>query len=131
MSRFVATITKIENEDHINIVRFDFLGQPLSMMSLDLNENVKVGKEVELTVKPSHIAIAKEFSGIVSYSNQIKAKISSIDNGKLLSSVTLEVGKFSLESIITLSSSLKMNLKENDMVTIFIKATELSILRVL
>ena len=65
------------------------------------------------------------------YSNQIKMQIISIENGKLLSSIKLQKDKFILESLITAKSSKRMNLKNKDNITAFIKANEISIFRVL
>ncbi len=131
MSQIKATIIRIETVESLNIVTFDFHGTLLKMMSLDLSDEVQVGKKVTLAVKPSHIAIAKDFSGIVSYSNQLQATIESCNNGKLLSSIRLRVGDVLLESIITFDSVLQMDLKEGDAVTAMIKASELSIVEVL
>ena len=131
MNTLIATVSKINTLDSLNIVKFDLLGETLSMMSLELDEKVKIGVKVELTTKPSLIAIAKDFSGVLSYSNQLVAKIISIENGELLSSINLQIKEFVLESIITLDSAKKMNLNVGDEVTAFIKASELSILKVL
>ncbi len=131
MNKFKAKITKIQSVDNLNIVNFDFWGQSLSMMSLDLNDKIKVGSEVILTTKPTHIAIAKEFNGNISYSNQLSAKITNIDNGELLSSIKLRTGDAMCESIITKNSSVRMNLQLGNSVTIFIKASELSIKEIL
>lgn len=131
MSQITAVITDIESVDNLNIVKFDFSGQPLKMMSLGLSEEVAVGKCVILGVKPTHIAIGKDLSGLLSYSNQIPSKIISCEHGKLLSSIKLSVQDIMLESIITLESALRMDLKEDDEVTIMIKASQLSILEVL
>jgi molybdopterin-binding protein len=131
MSQIKAIITRIDSVESLNIVTFDFHGIALNMMSLDLSEEIGVGRKVILAVKPSHIAIAKEFSGIVSYSNQLKATIHSCNNGKLLSSIKLRIEDVMLESIITLDSVLKMDLKAGDEVTAMIKASELSIVEVL
>ena len=131
MSTFVAEVTEIEACDSLHIVRFDLYGQRLSMMSLDIDADINIGTKVKLGVKPSHIAIAKKFSGDVSYSNQLVCSIKSIENGKLLSSIKLSFYDTVLESIITAKSSLKMNLQVGDMVTAFIKASELSIVEVL
>lgn len=131
MSHIKAIITHIDTLDSLNIVTFDFYGTLLKMMSLDLSEEIGVGKKVTLAVKPSHIAIAKEFSGMLSYSNQLKATIHSCDNGKLLSSIKLHIEDVMLESIITRDSVLKMDLKAGDEVTAMIKASELSIVGVL
>ena len=105
MSSIISVVTNIDNIDNLNIVNFEFYGMQLSMMSLDLNENIKVGTKVKLGVKPTHIAIAKEFSGVVSYSNQLKSTIKSIQNGKLLSSIKLSINdEVEIESIITVNS---------------------------
>ncbi len=130
MSQLIATVIKIENIDNLNIVTFDFLDNKLQMMSLDLNNNIQVGIKVILTVKPTHIGIAKNFNGEISYSNKLNTIIKECNNGKLLSSIILEIEDTTLESIITLNSSQKMNLKVGDCVTAFINASELSILKI-
>ena len=131
MSHLIATVQKIQNSDNLNIVTFAFNGQTLSMMSLDLNARVKVGVKVKLLVKPTHIALGKNFSGEVSYSNQLNTTIVSLNNGELLSSVELKIFDAILESIITLNSSKKMKLSVGDNVLAFIKASDLSIGEVL
>ncbi|MFT7003680.1 MAG: molybdopterin-binding protein [Sulfurimonas sp.] len=131
MNNFISKITKIQSVENLNIVNLDFDGQSLTMMNLDLNEKVAVGDKVIVTTKPTHIAVAKEFSGEVSYSNQLKAKIIDITNGELLSSIKLSSGDAMCESIITKNSSLRMNLQVGDNVILFIKASELSIKEIL
>jgi len=127
MNRFFATVTKIQTKENLNIVNFEFASHKLTMMSLDLDESLRVNSQVTLSVKPTHIALAKEFSGVVSYSNQLAAEIVEVENGELLSSIKLSVGDAKFESIITKDSSTRMNLKVGDMVKIFMKASELSI----
>ena len=127
MSQLVATIKKINSVDNLNIVEFDFNGLTLKMMSLDLNDDVKIGKKVELSVKPSNISIAKNLIGEISLSNQIVATIQSLENGQLLTSVILKINDTLLESIITVDSSKRMNLQIGEVVTILIKASNLSI----
>lgn len=131
MSNIIATVSKIQNCDSLNIVNFDFNGITLSMMSLELNKNIKIGTKVKLTCKSTHIAIAKNFSGEVSYSNRLSCEIVSLENGELLCCIHLKIFDTILESIITVNSSLKMDLKVGDNVTSFIKASELSISEVL
>jgi len=130
MSRLTATIKSIDTVENLNIVKFDFNDTVLTMMSLDLNDNIKVGTKVNLSLKPTHVAIAKDFNGIVSYSNQIKTTIKYIDNGKLLSSIKLGIDDTVIESIITAESSKKMDLKIGDSATALIKASEISIIGV-
>ncbi len=127
MSSIIAKVSQIQNCDSLHIVKFDFHGYTLSMMSLDLTAEVKVGTLVKLVVKPSHIAIAKNFNGDVSYSNKLDTTIDSIENGELLSSIKLKFFDANLESIITAESSKRMNLQVGERVAVFIKASELSI----
>ncbi len=122
-----ATIKDIQNVDNLNIVKFDFYDTTLTMMSLELNDSVRVGTKAKLAIKPTHVAVAKNLSGELSYSNQLKAKVTSIENGKLLSSIKLKYFDTIIESIITSSSSKRMNLHVEDDVIVLIKASELSI----
>ena len=131
MNSLIATVSEIRNCDSLHIVKFESNSHILSMMSLELNDDIKTGVKVKLSVSPSHVAIAKDFSGDVSYSNRLPVSIISMNNGKLLS--TLKLGFFDtvLESIITAESSKRLDLKVGDHVTALIKASELSISKVI
>jgi len=131
MNKFVATVKCIESTQNLNIVKFRFFDEILTMMSLELNEKIKIDSKVELSLKATHITIAKNLKGDISDSNQLKAKIISINNGKLLSSVELSLYDTTLESIITQESSKGMNLKVGDDVSILINPSELSIVKVI
>jgi len=137
MSQLIATIEKLESVDNLNIVTFVCNDQRLKMMSLDLNDTVQIGKSVVLGCKPTSVALAKptinyqEFSEMLSYANQIRVSIVSMDVGKLLSSIKLDFQGFVLEAIITTASLKRMKLNEKDDVLALIKANELSIQEVL
>ncbi|MEA2019648.1 MAG: TOBE domain-containing protein [Campylobacterota bacterium] len=131
MSKLIAIVKSIDMVENLNIVKFNFNDTVLTMMSLDLNNNIEVGTKVSLAIKPTHVAIGKGFNGIVSYSNQIKTTIIDIDNGKLLSVIKLGVDETIIESIITAQSSLKMDLNVGDSVIALIKASEISIERII
>lgn len=130
MNRLEATVVDIEAEQNLHIIYFDFQGIRLSMMGLDLPFGLCVGTNVVLGAKPSHLAIAKNLSGELSYANQLDATIVSIENGKLLSSLVLHVKDVLLQSFITCKSSHRMNLCVGDEVKLLIKASELFILEV-
>ncbi|NQY52441.1 MAG: TOBE domain-containing protein [Campylobacteraceae bacterium] len=130
MNNLEAKVISIQSVEDLNIVKFEFENHILSMMSLGLKDT-KINSRVILSANPSHIAIAKDFSGLLSYSNQIKTKITNIEMGELLCSIELEIGKHKLNSLITASSAQRLNLKTNDEVLALIKASELSIKDVL
>jgi len=128
-----AVVKRIENCDSLHLVKFDFKGQTLTMMSLELSSNIKVGTQVLLQAKSSHVAIGKNTQDmLISYSNRLDSKIVSITQGELLASVKLELCEdVILESIITKDSVARLELKEQEIVTAYIKASELSIAKVL
>ncbi|RLA76685.1 MAG: transporter [Epsilonproteobacteria bacterium] len=127
MSMINASIIEIQSVDNLNIVSFDFSGTTLKMMSLDLSDEMQVGRKVILNVKPFHITIVKEFYGEISYSNKLNAVVQSYENGELLSSVKLLVNGVVFESIITKELVLEMELKIGDNVIVMIKASDLFI----
>ena len=130
MNRLSAVVTQIEGEESLHIISFDYEGESLKMMGLDLPKGLHVNAHVTLGVKPSHVAIAKNVSGELSYSNQLPATIVSIENGKLLSNVLLHVKGSEVQSFITASSALRMNLQAGDNVILLMKASELFVLEV-
>ena len=127
----IARVKEIRTKDSLNIVEFDFNNITLKMMSLELNKDITTDKRVELLVKPTNVIISKSYIEDISLSNQFFAKILDIKDGELLSSLSLKAFDTFFESIITKDSKIKLNLKENDEVNILIKASDLSILRIL
>ncbi|MCT7517481.1 TOBE domain-containing protein [Aliarcobacter cryaerophilus] len=127
----IARVKDIKTIESLNIVEFDFNNITLKMMSLELHKEVKLESKVKLLVKPSNVIISKNYIEDISLSNQTLAKIVAIENGELLSSISLEIGDTTFESIITKESSKRLDLQEGNIVNILIKASDLSILRVL
>ena len=130
MNKLEAVVSKKDSLENLAIVQFDFKGITLSMMSLGLS-NIKVGSKVILNVNASHIAIAKGLEGQISLSNKLDCIIEKLDKGELLSSLSLKIKGIIITSIITTNSVNRMNLKEKDEVSAFIKASELSIQKVI
>ena len=131
MNKIIANIIEIEKLDSLHIVSFDFNSTVLKMMSLELNEKVKVGQKVVLAIKPMHVSFAKNLQGQLSITNFFKAKIKGINTGKLLSSATFEANYTLIESVFTTSTLKSMNLQMYDEYTILIKASDISIFEVL
>ena len=127
MNKIHAEVKEIQNSENLNIVTFAYKDSSFKMMSLDLNERVKSGARVIISFKPTAVAIAKNISGELSYSNQLKTKIISLEIGELLCSLKLRFYDVTLESIITTASQKRMNLEPNNEVTALIKSSDLFI----
>ena len=130
MNKLEAEVINIDSLENLAIVQFNFKDTTLSMMSLGLS-NIEIGTKVILSINASHIAIAKDLEGDISLSNRLDCVIKKLDKGKLLSSLTLSFKEIILTSIITTNSVNRINLKENDQITALIKASELSIQKVI
>lgn len=130
MNTLKAQVTQIDSMDNLTIVKFDYEGTTLSMMSLGLKD-VKVGSQVILSINASHIAIGKDLKGDISLSNRFDCVIKTLDKGKLLSSLKLSINEDCLSSIITTSSVNRLNLNVGDEVQALVKASEISIKEVI
>lgn len=130
MNYLVAKVTGIENTQSLHIVEFEVENQKLYMMSLEI-PNIQIGLSVKLAVKPMSIAIAKRFSGSVSFSNKLFATIKKIDSGELLCSVKLDFKEHELEAIMTNRAIKDMHLRVNDTVVLFIKASDVFVKEIL
>ena len=130
MNTLEAQISKIDRLDNLTIVKFNYNQTCLSMMSLGLKD-IEIGSKVILNINASHIAIAKDLKGDISLSNIFNCVISELDKGELLSSIKLKIDDDYLTSIITTNSVNRMNLKINDNVQALVKASEISIKKVI
>lgn len=131
MSTLTATVQSIQSSDGLNIVTFSLGEQTLAMVSLELDETLAVGSKCLLSVNASSVAIGKDFSGMLSYSNQLSAKIVAIESGELLARILLDISGNRVESLITAASCKRLGLKAGDRVTALVKATELSVSKVI
>jgi molybdopterin-binding protein len=124
MNQFTATVKTIDHVENLHLVSFELGNQTIKMLSLELNRILEPESTIQLRVKSTNIALAKNFTGAISYANQLQAKVISVNNGILLSSIGVTVEGFRLESLVTLESSLEMNLCVDDEVTVLIKGSE-------
>jgi len=131
MSSFVAIVDTIESQDTLHIVKFVAGDVKLCMMSLQLDPSIQKGVKVKLSVKPTHVVLAKNLNTEISFENRVETTIVSIDSGKLLSSVKVALYKSFIEAIITKESEKKMGLKVGDKVLALIQASELFIVEIL
>ncbi len=132
MNQIAAVIANIEQKGSLALIEFDFLQEKLTMVTLDIDETLRKGQKVILEINPSQVAVAKNYNGDLSYSNQIDAKIESIDLGAILCTLILELQDGSkIEAIITAKSAINMSLNKGDEIKAILKASQISLGEVL
>jgi len=132
MNQIAAVIANIEQKGSLALIEFDFMQEQLTMVTLDIDETLCAGQEVILEINPSQVAVAKNYNGDLSYSNQINAKIESIDLGAILCTLILELQDGSkIEAIITAKSAINMSLNKGDEIKAILKASQISLGEVL
>ena len=127
MNQLKAKLIHIESLSTLHHLTFELNQQVIHMLSLEFNSPLNIDSFMKLNIKSTDIAIAKNFLGVLSYENQLKAKITQVNNGQILSSIKLNVEGFVLESLIGLEASLKMKLKKGDDVVVLFRGSEVSL----
>ena len=130
MNRLHGTIKTIQHAGTINRVVADCSGVPLSCVTLDLAEDFKEGGEVAVVFKETEVALARIGSAVISISNMLECSVVSVEEGVILSEVSLEFKGNRFASIITTDSLKRLNIATGDVVTAMIKANEVSLERV-
>ena len=130
MNRVPAEIINIETADAISLVDLVAFGDTFSCVLIETPETapyLRIGNRVSLVFKETEIAIAKNFSGQISLRNRFAATIRAIENGVVLSKITMDFHGISIISIITARSAATLNLQPGDAVTGLVKANEIAI----
>lgn len=127
MNRILAKVVKIQENGALHKVNFNSKAGNLSLVSLDLN--LKIDQEVTLGFKSSAVAIGKLNDDMLSYSNQIKVKIKSIEKGQILTKVVASANQELITSIITTDSANRLDLKVEENAVFLIKATDVFVVK--
>lgn len=118
-----AKIAAISSHEGLSFVTFSNETQSFYMLATSLDENIK---EVILAFKPSDVVLSSK-KLICSASNEIKATLSSIDKGDIVSMCLLKSPFCSFEALIASPDLARLDLKQGAEVYAYIKATSLYI----
>ena len=123
MNKLIAEVLEIKSLDRLNLIKFGFNSQVINVLILEMNLDLKIGKNAELMIKPTAISILKQSS---EFENVLKGKVKKIINGEILSRVIVDVEGFEIESIMLKE---KVNF-ENDVFVVF-KSNDVAISKAL
>jgi molybdopterin-binding protein len=127
MNQIKAEVVKIEKIERLHHLTLALNKQKLYMVTLELPTAVEIGTRLTLSFKSTNIAISTTFQRGITIQNQLKAKITAIEHGKILTSLSLDIEGFNLESIVSTNASRRLNLKIGDRPFALINETQISV----
>ena len=132
MNTLKGNIIQVESSDNISIVQVEVGGDIFSSLVLEGRagpSNYRINDQVTLLFKETEVGIAKNLSGLISFRNRFKSVIKKIDQGQILTKITLDYKNVAIESIISTKSAKQLALRENDDVEWLVKSNEVTLMR--
>ncbi len=126
VNELLAVIKEIKNHKNLHIVKFDYKGDELFMMSLEL-PNIRESLHVKIGIKPLNVVISKENFDKTSFSNTLQAKLVSVEEGELLCSLNFIYKDAEFQSVITKEAFLRLDLSIGEEVFLCMKANDIFI----
>ncbi len=127
MNKLHAIISTIKEHESLYLIELDASGIALSMLLFDLNPVFSAGSKVSVLFKETEVMLAKKLTGEISINNLFKATVTEIHAGALLANVSLHSLAGNMVSIITMDALERLGLKNNDEITVLIKASQISL----
>ncbi|MFI5251937.1 MAG: molybdopterin-binding protein [Bacteroidota bacterium] len=131
MNKFSGTIRGIETSGTISAVKLDVGGDMFTCVLIETPQTatyLQVGKNAALLFKETEVLIGKNLSGMLTAANRMTAVITSIEQGKVLTQVTLKYKEYIVYSIITTQEALDTGIRIGDEVTAIVKSNEISLM---
>jgi molybdopterin-binding protein len=127
MNSLKGRVETVLSSGNLNLVKVRVNGELLSSIIIGQGKNesyLEPGSEAEIIFNESEVSLGKIESGTISLSNQLPCTVQKIQHGKILSRVRLSFRGNEISSLITSASVSRLQLREGDAVTAFIKTTE-------
>ena len=129
MNKLQGHIVHIETHGNLSMVTLEVAGQQqLKSLVLDTVETapyLKGGNKAQALFKETEVIITLQADLPISIQNKIPGRISAIENGAVLSRVTMESNSGKINCIIPASSSLELQLKEGMEACALVKFNEI------
>jgi molybdate transport system regulatory protein len=127
MNKLKAKIVHIDSNNHLSLVDLAVGNDVISATLLETPaqaDYLKIGNQVSILFKETEVSLAKNLSGLISLRNRLKATVTKIERGEILSAVTLAYQGNIIVSVITTRGMDTLQLEEGDEVEALIKANE-------
>lgn len=130
MNTLVGTITKIETSDSLSLVEVTVGAITLKTILIETDNTapyLKKGNSINVIFKETEVVIGKGINHQVSMQNKIPGTILEIEQGGLLSKLTIETTVGKIKSIITSNAVEQLTLAVGEKVVAMIKTNEIMI----
>jgi molybdopterin-binding protein len=128
MNTFKGTISSIESHDSFRLVEVDINGEPMKLITLELDERFHERANVLLLVKETDIVIAKNRSGTLSIENKYPCSISGVNSGEVFSEIAIDSPLGAMTALVGRSAQDSMKLEPDDRIQVFIRANEIALM---
>ena len=130
MNQVPGIIKTIETAGDISLVGIAAGGELFSALVIDTPATaayLQAGKDILMVFKETEVAIGKNLAGGLSLRNRFPARITHLEQGRLLSRLILDFRGFTLQAVITTASVRDLKLSVNDEVLGLVKTNEISL----
>jgi molybdate transport system regulatory protein len=133
MNRIKANIAQISSSGGVILVDMVAENCPMSALLIDVANKpdwLKKDNNVYIIFKETEVSIGKNVEGKISLRNKIPCIITHIERGELMSLISMDFEGHNIDSAITTRSVDMLELEIGDKVTAFIKANELTLMKI-
>jgi molybdate transport system regulatory protein len=130
LNKLSGIIKTINSHQGVSLVDVEVANDSLAVLLLDTPltaSYLSLRNKVSLLFKESEVAISIKEPENLSIRNRLPCCIESLNNGKVITTLTLKYHETSLYALITARSAELLNLKVGDTVFALIKSTEISL----
>lgn len=128
MNVLQGNIISMKTSGRLTIVTLDLnhvLIQSIIIENTDTVSYLKEGNPIKVMFKETEVVIGKGNEIPVSMENQIQGKITALEKGELLCSISLDTKAGPIKATLTSESASRLKLKIDETVTAMIKTTEI------
>lgn len=130
MNKLQGILQGVQSAGSIALADIDVTGEIMSALLVEGDAQIsqlQPGAAVLVLFQETEVSLAKNLSGLISLRNRLKARITQIDTGAILTRAVLDFRGQPLVSIITTRSAQRLSLAIGDEVEALIKANEVTV----
>ncbi|HEY8661558.1 MAG TPA: TOBE domain-containing protein [Hanamia sp.] len=128
MNTLKGEIISIKVNGNLSLVTInvsDIIFKTIVIENPDTASYLKTGNKINVIFKETEVVIGKGLEHFVSLQNRLTGNIIEIENGALLSKLTIDTPVGNIVAIITLDAVVQLKLQVGEIITAMIKTNEI------